>query len=67
MTCTTPTKEVAPYITGAEPFSTSMRSTCARLIDSNAASPSVAEPTRTPSISTSVLLVLAPRSKMPAA
>ena len=42
-----------------------MRSICARLSASNSAWPSVAEPTRTPSISTTVLFVLAPRMKKP--
>lgn len=42
-----------------------MRSICARLSASNSAWPRVAEPTLTPSISTKVPLVLAPRRKKP--
>ena len=38
-----------------------MRSICERPIDSNSTCPSVADPTRTPSISTTVLPELAPR------
>ncbi len=44
----------------------SMRSTCGRLMAARSVWPSVAEPMRTPSISTSVLVAPLPRIRMPA-
>ena len=56
----------APYRLEPGPRMISMRSTWARLMAARSVWPSVAEPMRTPSISTSVLLELLPRIIKPA-
>ena len=64
MMLTTPPMASAPYRLEPGPRMISMRSTCARLMAARSVWPSVAEPMRTPSISTSVLVAPLPRIRM---